>query len=170
LPIPLAASAPNLGFAMVSPVDSVASLSTPQSIPTRLPASRADRVHVRHLDLERDAPGAAFLGERAGADRCMVWQRPVQIKFQPPGHAFEDQSAIGQSDPAKFAEAERAPPMPRFEAREAGFAALGPDATEEGLKGFGICRQGVELDKHARGVSRRLIASASPRNGLFPGS
>ena len=26
--------------------------------------------------------------------------------------------------------------MPRFEAREAGFAALGPDATEEGLKGF----------------------------------
>jgi hypothetical protein len=26
--------------------------------------------------------------------------------------------------------------MPRFEAREAGFAALGRDATEEGLKGF----------------------------------
>jgi len=38
----------------------------------------------------------------------MVWQRPVQIKFQPPGQAFEDQSAIGQSDPGKFAEAEPA--------------------------------------------------------------
>ena len=87
---------------MVSPVDSVASLSTPQSIPTRLPA------FWRHLDLERDARGAAFPGERAGADRCMVRQRPVQIKFQPPGHAFEDQSAIDQSDPGKFAEAEPA--------------------------------------------------------------
>jgi len=38
----------------------------------------------------------------------MVWQRPVQIKLKPPGHAFEDQSAIGQSDPGKFAEAEPA--------------------------------------------------------------
>jgi hypothetical protein len=34
----------------------------------------------------------------------------------------------------KFAEAERAPPTHRFEAREAGFAALGSDATEGRLR------------------------------------
>ena len=76
--------------------------------PDQVAGFAAHRVHVRHLDLERDARGATFLGERAGADRCMVRQRPVQIKFQPPGHAIEDQSAIGQSDPGKFTEAEPA--------------------------------------------------------------
>jgi len=65
-------------------------------------------VHVRHHNQERDARDAAFLGERAGADRCMVRQQLVQMKLKPPGHAFEDQSAIGQSDPGKFAEAEPA--------------------------------------------------------------
>jgi hypothetical protein len=38
----------------------------------------------------------------------MVGQRVVQIKFEPPGHAFEDQRSIGQPDPGKFAEAEPA--------------------------------------------------------------
>jgi hypothetical protein len=38
----------------------------------------------------------------------MVRQQLVQMKLKPPGHAFEDQSAIGQSDPGKFAEAEPA--------------------------------------------------------------
>jgi hypothetical protein len=61
---------------------------------------------------------------------------PVQMKIKPPGHALEDESSVDQSDPGKFAKAKRAPPMPRFEAREAGFATLGGDATEEGLKGF----------------------------------
>jgi hypothetical protein len=82
-------------------------LHTPVN-PDQVAGFLAHRVHVRHLNLERDARDAAFLGERAGADRCMVRQRPVQIKFQPPGHAFEDQSAIDQSDPGKFAEAEPA--------------------------------------------------------------
>lgn len=50
---------------------------------------------------------------------------PVQMKIKPPGHALEDESAVDQSDPGKFAKAKRAPPMPRFEAREAGFATLG---------------------------------------------
>jgi hypothetical protein len=58
------------------------------------------------------------------------------MKVKPPGHAFENESSVDQSDPGKFAEAERAPPTPRFEAREEGFAVLGRDATEEGLKGF----------------------------------
>jgi hypothetical protein len=50
--------------------------------------------------------------------------------------SFEEESSIDQSDPGKFAKAERAPPMHRFEAWEASFAALGLNATEEGLKGF----------------------------------
>jgi len=49
-----------------------------------------------------------FLGEGAGADRCKVRQRVAQIKFEPPGHAFEDERSIGQPDPGKFAEAEPA--------------------------------------------------------------
>jgi hypothetical protein len=76
--------------------------------PDQVAGFLAHRVHVRHLNLERDARDATFLGERAGADRCMVRQQPVQIKLKPPGHAFEDQSTIGQSDPAKFADAEPA--------------------------------------------------------------
>ena len=60
------------------------------------------------------------------------------VKIKPPGHALEEASSVDQSDPGKLAKAKRAPPMPRFEAREAGFATgfatLGGDATEEGLK------------------------------------
>jgi hypothetical protein len=32
----------------------------------------------------------------------MVRQRPVQIKFEPSGHAFEDESSVDQSDLRKI--------------------------------------------------------------------
>jgi hypothetical protein len=95
-------------LAVVSPLDSVASLSTPRSIPTRLEAFRRTPCTSATSIWSAMSQLRTFLGEGAGADRCKVRQRVAQIKFEPPGHAFEDERSIGQPDPGKFAEAEPA--------------------------------------------------------------
>jgi hypothetical protein len=63
----------------------------------------------------------------------MVRQRPVQIKFQPPGHAFEEGRSVGSRENSMRTSAAYAL---IWIARDAGLGALGGGAMEKGLSTF----------------------------------